>query len=337
MIVIRPVTKDDLDAVERCALSAGIGMTHLPRRRDILEKKIEASNEAFAKEVVSPKQEDYLFVLEDLEEKIVGGTCGIYSKVGASAPFYVYRVETLAPPSHRFPVPSERRLLRLISYENGPSEVCALFLSPEFRKGGVGRLLSLSRFLFIANNPHRFETTIIANMRGVIEKNVSPFWDGLSRQFLDVEFEEVMAMRSIDESFIQDILPRYPIYVSLLPPSAQEVIGKTHANTKPAFDMLNHEGFQFIQEIDPIDGGPIIAAETRSVRTVKHSIQATIKDIIPQAIRSERYIISNNSLDFRACYATINMSSDNSIIISADVGKALRVQPGDTVRYIKAK
>lgn len=337
MIIIRPVTQKDLDSIERCALTAGIGMTHLPRRRDLLEKKIINSLEAFAKEVTVPKQEDYLFVLEDLEEGIVGGTCGIYAKVGASIPFYVYCVETLPPPSHRFPVPKERRLLRLISYEGGPTEVCALFLSPEFRKGGLGRLLSLSRFLFIANHPHRFDSNLIANMRGVIEKNISPFWNGLSRQFLDVEFEEIMAMRSIDESFIPDILPRYPIYVSLLPPSAQEVIGQTHANTKPAIDMLAHEGFQYIQEIDPMDGGPIIAAETRSVRTVKHNVLATVQEIISQPIKSERYILSNTSLDFRACYGTLRKVSDHSIVLSEDVAKALRVQPGDSVRYIQAK
>lgn len=339
MIVVRPVTPHDIDSLERCALTVGVGMTHLPRRRDLLEKKIADSQKAFSKDLKKPKNEDYLFIIEDLQGKVIGGTCGIYSKIGVTSPFYVYHVEVLPPPSHRFPVPKEKRLLRLISYENGPTEICALYLLPEFRKGGIGRLLSLSRFLFIASFPHRFETTTMANMRGFIEKNISPFWDGLSRHFLDVDFEEVMAMRSISESFFPDILPKHPIYVSLLPPPAQEVIGKTHANTTPAFDMLLQEGFRFLQEIDPIDGGPIISAETATIRTVKDSVLATIKDISLNPIESERFILSNNRINFRACYGTLSMEADqaDSVIISDEVRKALKVQKGDLIRYIKAK
>jgi arginine N-succinyltransferase len=337
MIIVRPVTPQDIDSLERCALTVGIGMTHLPRRRDLLEKKISDSLKAFSKELKKPENEDYLFVIEDIHEKTVGGTCGIYSKVGATSPFYVYQVEDLPPPSHRFPVPKEKRLLRLISYESGPTEVCALYLLPEFRKGGIGRLLSLSRFLFMAAFPYRFEKTTMANMRGVIEKNVSPFWDGLSRHFLDVDFEEVMSMRCISEGFLRDILPKHPIYVALLHETAQEVIGKTHANTGPAFNMLFQEGFRFIKEIDPIDGGPIIATETAEIRTVKDSVLVTIKEISLKPIESERFIVGNNCIDFRACYATLQFVQSDQVIISEDVGQALNVQRGDTIRYIKAK
>ena len=337
MIIVRPVTPQDIDSLERCALTVGIGMTHLPRRRDLLEKKISDSLKAFSKELEKPENEDYLFVIEDLQEKTIGGTCGIFSKVGATNPFYVYQVEDLPPPSHRFPVPAEKRLLRLISHEGGRTEVCALYLLPEFRKGGIGRLLSLSRFLFIATFPQRFEKITMANMRGVIEKNVSPFWDGLSRHFLDVDFEEVMSMRSIDEKFLRDILPDHPIYVALLHGTAQEVIGNTHENTGPAYNMLFQEGFRFMKEIDPIDGGPIIAAETAEIRTVKDSVLATIKEISSTPIESERYIIGNNRIDFRACYSTLQVVLKDQVIISEEAAQALNVKCGDTIRYINAK
>lgn len=335
--MIRPVTPADIDSLERCALTVGVGMTHLPRRRDMLEKKIADSQEAFAKEITKPKHEDYLFVLEDLEGEVIGGTCGIYSKVGVTSPFYVYQVETLPPPSHRFPIPKERRLLHLFAYENGPTEICALYLLPEFRKEGLGRLLSLSRFLFIASFLHRFDTTTIANMRGVIEKNVSPFWDSLSRHFLDVDYEEVMSMRSISESFVPDILPKHPIYVSLLPPLSQEVIGNTHANTRPAFDMLYQEGFRFKQEIDPFDAGPIIGAETKSIRTVSKSVVAPVKEITSHPMESDRFILSNVSLNFRACYGALRVNPDQSVALSATTAKALNVNPGDRIRYIQIR
>lgn len=334
MIIIRPVAPQDIDDLERCASRVGIGMTHLPRRRDLLEQSIIESQHAFSKSVQEPINENYLFVLEDTDKKMVGGTCGIDSVVGAAAPFYVYRIEELPPPPHRFPVPIENRLLRLTSYEKGPSEVCALYLLPEFRKGGVGKLLSLSRFLFMAAFPQRFEKITIANMRGVIENNISPFWDGFGRHFLDVNYEKIMSIRFDDENLLRDFLPNHPIYVSLLDKSSQEVIGKTHANTVPAINMLYQEGFHFVNEIDPIDGGPIIAVETAKIRTVKDSVLVTIKEISSKPIESERFIVSNDRFDFRACYASLKFMGNDQVIISKDVAQALNVECGDLIRYI---
>jgi hypothetical protein len=39
----------------------------------------------------------------------------------------------------------------------------------------------------------------------------------------------------------------------------------------------------------------------------------------------------------RACYATLQFVQSDQVIISEDVAKALNVQRGDTIRYIKAK
>ncbi len=54
----------------------------------------------------------------------------------------------------------------------GASEVSTLFLHPDHRSGGLGRLLSYGRFLYIAINRATFKPTIIARMRGISDHPV---------------------------------------------------------------------------------------------------------------------------------------------------------------------
>lgn len=334
MMVIRPARLSDLNEIEKCALTAGTGMTHLPRHRDSLEEMVLNSLSSFSDSNEKPQNPHFLFVLEDLEKNTIDGTSGIYSKTGVPIPFYVYRIETMRPLSSRLPGPKEPRMLRLVPYINGPSEIGALFLLPEYRHSGLGKLLSLSRFLFMASHQHLFSKFTIANMRGVIENEVSSFWNGLGRHFLDVELQEVIEIRTKNEHLISDIFPPYPIPVTLLPHHVKEVIGQVHAHTKSALNMLLHQGFQFISEIDPFDGGPIISAEIKNIKTVKDSKIGIIKEISSQPTESKRHIISTMQLNFRACYGQLSEFDTDSVIITEDVANALEVHQGDTVRYI---
>ena len=64
----------------------------------------------------------------------------------------------------------EIQVLHLVRQHSGPCEICSLFLAPEHRRAGgnLSRLLSLSRFLFMAEFAKTFEPTVIAEGPGVI-------------------------------------------------------------------------------------------------------------------------------------------------------------------------
>lgn len=318
MMFIRPVKLQDLDAVELCASAAGPGIINLPKKRELLKEHIQDSVASLSKEVSSPHQEDYFFVLADSHN--IGGTCGIYSQIGKKHPFYVFQ--------------REQSLLRFQEYQKEASEVCALYLKPPLRKEGYGKLLSLSRFLFMAAQPQRFCKNVIANMRGYAEDNRSPFWNGVGRQYLPMEFEEVMALRSQSDDFIKDIFPKDPIDISLLTEEARKAIGIAHPHTQPAIKMLMQQGFVETLDIDPIDGGPILSAILKEIRTIKHSNIAKVIDVSTKPIQSEPYIISNDKLDFRACYTTLQVNDNKEVIIPSEVAEALEVSTGDIIRYI---
>lgn len=334
MLIIRAARLDDLRGIENCAMKSGLGMTHLPKSHDILQKKIEESIEAFSKKIDQPINENYFFVLVDSSTNEIGGTCSICSRAGIEGePFYVYQIHKRPPLPNNLPLPKENRFLQLKIYTNGPTELCALYLLPEFRKGGLGKLLSLSRFLFIASHQHRFTKMLIANMRGIIEKKYCQFWEGLGHHLVDISFEEVMAKRTVSESILEDIIPNHPLYLSLLSPTVVSSIGQTHPHTLPAFKMLCNQGFKFIQEIDPIDGGPIISAEVQSIHAIRNSVLGRVENIVSSLVLSESYIICNPDINFRACYGTVKSSPDQLVTISADVAKALEIKIGDQIRY----
>src|SRR6185503_10600845 len=94
MVIVRPVSMEDLVALGELAGLAGVGLTTLPKDRGLLAKRIEKSEASFRKFVDRPGGESYLFIMEDRVARRPVGACGIVSKVGGFEPFYGYRIET---------------------------------------------------------------------------------------------------------------------------------------------------------------------------------------------------------------------------------------------------
>ena len=337
MAIIRPIRFEDLDVFTNFAFTATAGITSLPKNQELLKQKIEKSLFSFDADLSFPKDESYLFVLENLENKSVSGVSGICSKSGVEEPKYYYQIETIDKEALGLPIPREMAILKPTHLSNGPTEIGSLFLDPFVRKEGYGRLLSLSRFLFAACFPQRFDPVIIANMRGFSDKGEAvPFWEDFGRCFVDLEFLDLMKLLEKGKSFIPYILPEYPVYVSLLTKKAQESIGKVHENTKPAFNMLMQEGFTRSDYIDVFDGGPMITAPCKEIRAIKESRLAKIHEIVKEEVLSPLFIICNNRLDFKACYGTLEIDSDFNAIIPFSIAKALHLKKGDIFRYVDA-
>src|SRR5438093_12628522 len=157
MIVIRPVAANDLDGLVNLAGLAGVGLTTLPKDRELLAKRIRKSIDSFSAPADRPSGESYLFVMEDPADHRVIGACGITSKVGGFEPFYAYKIESVLFESKIIHVRKEVPILQLDEEHDGPCEIGSLFLHPDFRHNGNGRMLQLVRFLFMAEHPPRFE------------------------------------------------------------------------------------------------------------------------------------------------------------------------------------
>ena len=339
MMLFRCALESDIDAINSLAKSSGIGMTTLPKDKKLLFKRILWSLESYQKEVDKPNCEYYLFVLEDLANRKIIGTSAIEARVGHHIPSYSYKVSKRTRICHSLDIRNDYEVLSLVNDNQGHSEICTLFLTPEYRKNNNGLLLSKARFLFMANTPQRFATTVIAELRGVCkDQGQSPFWTHVGEHFFHMPFAEADKLTlATNKQFIADLVPRNPIYVSLLPKEAQEVIGHPHASTRPAMKILLKEGFRYNKYVDIFDAGPTIEAPLSEIKTIMHSRLMVIKNICDE-VSSHHYLLANNQLNFRATQgpALVNLE-ENSCIISKETAELLKTECGDMLRIAPLK
>jgi arginine N-succinyltransferase len=337
MVVIRPVFTADIDQLLELAGLAGVGLTTLPKDRDLIKKRVARSMRCFERNIERPGGESYLFVMEDTDQKKVVGACGIVSKVGGFQPFYSYKIETHLFESKQINVRKEVPLLMLHEVHDGPCEIGSLFLHPSWRKDGNGRLLQLVRFLFIAEHPDWFESNVVSEIRGVTDANgQSPFWNAIGAHFFGIDFAEADRLSVINKKFIADLMPDHPIYIPLLPYSAQQVIGQPHNDSAPAVKNLKAEGFAFANMVDIFDAGPVLIAPRDEIRTVKESRKAKVAAIVAGPIGSSTYMLCNTAGDetFRACKGQIDPSGAQGVQITETIASALNVKAGDDLRYV---
>ena len=339
MMLFRRATSKDLPSIHELALESGIGMTTLPKKIELLEKRLNWSSESFEKLVNHPKNEYYLFVLEDTTENKIVGTSAIEAAVGHDAPFYSYKLSQRTRVSNTLNIRTDYDVLSLVNDNQGHSEICTLFLSPEYRKNSNGLLLSRARFLFMAHYPTRFSPIIIAEMRGISdEEGRSPFWDHVMQHFFKMPFPQADQLTlSTNKQYIADLMPRNPIYVALLNSKAQEVIGKPHKSTAPAMRILENEGFRYNNYIDIFDGGPTIEAPIEKIKTISSSQVYTITSLSDE-VSSKPYLLANTKLDYRATLGHVIFDKTKaSCIISRATAELLQLTKGDCLRLSPLK
>lgn len=324
MYRIRSLRENDYDALKNLIHQTGIGLTSLPKNDARIEKLVKHTVKSFKTDV---KDAFYLFVLEHFETLEILGTCGIYAKSPHKNQLWV---EELALPPLFPEVPSHVSLLTAKKHKDTASELCALYLLHKARQEGLGKLLSFSRFHYMATHPSKFHQNIFADLRGFIDSNdESPFWNAVGRHFLNVDFRHLMQLRDIDENAAFELMPKFPIYLELLPKSAQLALGEAHPHSRAALEMLLDQGFIKTNEFDFYDGGPRVQTALTNIKTIQESKRIQVKSIVG-SLDAKHVLISNESPDFYACLGRINPEKG---IIDLETASALEVKPGEFIRY----
>ncbi len=337
MMRVRPARMSDLDRLVDLASSASKGLTTLPANRDVLEARITESIEAFGADIEGPGGESYFMVLEDTANGKVAGTCAIYAGVGLSKAFYNYKILKLTQYSHELNVTVTSRLLTLVNDYQGATEVGTLYLDPDYRKDGNGQLLARSRYLLMGCFKERFSEMVMAEMRGWQDENgKSPLWEALGSHFFNIPFPDADYISGIgNNQFIADLMPKYPIYIEMLPKAAQDVIGKTHDETRPALNLLKKEGFRFSNAVDIFDGGPCVDVRLDDIRTIRHSKIATIRKIVDRSPSMERHLACTLELrGYQASWLYMTVVNGTHVDLDRDQAEILGLHAGDHIRFV---
>ena len=334
MIVFRPLQAQDLEALYTLIHSSEVGITSLPHEKKIIKQRLTLAMNSF--QTPSIKDECYYwFVLEDTTTHPPLGVSAITTQVGTQRPFYVYKrisIENRCPSLH---ITHQDERLELSDDLNGTDELCTLYLHPNARASGLGRFLSRARFLFLGQFQTYFSSRIIAELRGVSnEHGRSPFWEAVNKHFFHMSFSKADKLKiNTDKQFVADLLPTDPIYVGMLPKSAQAVIGLPHIKTQPAMTILLHEGFQVINYIDIFDGGPIMAGQVSQIKTVRAMRQLPVR-IASEAFEGNPAMVANTEFaHFRAVLTEIQLGTDY-VLLSQEAAETLNVEKDISVYFV---
>lgn len=322
MTIVRAVQLADLDQLWELIGQATYGLTTLQISKEQLSERVEHSHFAFTRKTEKASGEPYVFVMEELPKgRLVGLSC-IFSKTGGYEPFYSYARVRESNYCELLNKVQEVEALHLQKIHDGPTEIGSLFLLPDFRGQGRGRLLSLARFTFMAAHPKRFADEVIAEMRGVMDDaGDCPFWEAIGRHFFGMDFPQADNLSTLNKRFIEDLMPRYPIYTSLLPAAARAVISDVHPQTRPALSLLEAEGFVKTNLVDIFDGGPVVRCRRTSIdavrRTLKLAWQATDESVAAPAASSASKSVSPT---ITPCLLASTAQGFRATIASVEVG-----------------
>lgn len=325
---------DDIETLYALALRTGGGFTNLPPDRDGLRRRLEQSKASMAAEIVAPGGELYLLVMEDVQTGEVTGTASLFARLGSDWPFYSFRRTRTTHASKEMGKMLAHDVLHLVNDFDGFSEVGGLFLNPERRRLGAGRLLARSRYLFMARSPNRFADRVMADLRGYQDDDGRwPFWDALGRHFFDMEFEAADQFNGLHgNQFIADLMPRYPIYTRLLTPAAQAAIGQPHRAGIAALKLLQDEGFRSDGYIDIFDGGPSVHARISDLRALRDGREDIIAAVVRQPLRAPSLIAAGSAADFRCCAGEVAVTPQGAVI-SPEIADLLRVAEGESIYH----
>lgn len=334
-LLVRPVRHSDAEALFRMAQGTGGGFTNLPDDRPTLVAKVDRSVAAFTRATDTPTDDIFLFVLEDTAKSAICGTCQIFSRIGAIWPFYSYRIGVLTQFSKELDRTIRTETLTLCTDLDGATEVGGLYLVPNARSAGLGKLLARSRYLFMKLHRARFADRTIAELRGGLDEDGgSPFWDGLAGRFFGMSFREADAFNAIHgNQFIADLMPKNPIYTALLPDAARARIGRPHRSGAPAMRMLEREGFAFDVYVDIFDGGPTMIAKTDDIATLREARSDLVAVIARPPGGTPSLVSAGLHSQFRCCKGTVS-SATGGIALDREASKALEVAVGDTIAHV---
>jgi arginine N-succinyltransferase len=330
MLVVRPATPSDFDAFMGFAKRSGPGFTSLPEDEALLRMRLEKSVKTFAAQGATPDSDGGIYLLM-IESAKAGrstrpfGCAAVKTNIGRDVPFFNFRIHTIGQASKAAGQRFDMRALTMVNDYTGCTEVGTLFLEPERRGDGAGKLLSLSRFMLMAGAPDRFAETVVSELRGIVHLDGrSPFWEVVGRPFYRMDFDEADNLSATsDNQFIIDLSPKHAIYVDLLPDSARGAIGETHPDGAPARRLLEREGLRFEGVIDIFDGGPLLATRIADTRTVRDSLLLPL--VVGDAQGQDRVMISNNQIEGFRCTLVAARIMPDHVIVASEVLDALHM------------
>lgn len=331
--LIRSVREDDIEELFR--LANMVYFINLPADRDILKEKIWKSIESFNGAILDKFAREYIFVLENIEDKTLVGTSMVIARHGnPKSPHMYFELKEIQKYSETIHSGIIHKVLRLRFDDDGPTEIGGLVVNPNFRnhKAKLGRQLSFARFLFIKMKRRWFKDRILSElMPPLTESGESILWEAVGRRFTNLSYQEADVLSRNNKEFVTSLFPKGDIYTCLLPGEVRDTIGKVGPATEPVKHMLEKIGFRWREHIDPFDGGPHYWADTDKI-TIVHDTKKYSAAREPMKRRGKDIGLIGHLMgpEFQGVQTSYEVNR-GSLALPKQTLETLQLSPGDPV------
>jgi arginine N-succinyltransferase len=332
MHLVRPCTLEDVSGIESLVRDNHARVSSLPRKRARLAERIEQSVRSFEQGLKTAGSEFFLFVLEDTNTGELLGCSGIAMNRDPKRPFYNYRLGELVHASERYDIHTAVSVLHLTHDLSGHTVLCSFAVKPNLLGSPLFHLISRARLMFIRQYEALFSEKIVVEMQGVYgDEGGSAFWDSLGRNFFDMDFasaEYHVATKS--RTLLAELMPPHPIYVSLLSPAAQAIIGGCDDTAKDVYRLLSDEGFESSPYIDIFDGGAVLIGRKSELRTCVSAARKTVR--AGKVSTGTHHMLSNATFkDFKCGLVQSTDGHGGVVRIDSSALDLLAIKEGDEV------
>lgn len=329
MHLVRPCTLDDVSSIESLVRDNHARISSLPRKRARLTERIEQSMRSFQKCTHEGEVPFFLFVLEDTQTGQLLGCSGIAMNNDLKRPFYNYRLGELIHASERFDVHTPVSVLHLSHELTGRNVLCAFAVRSNIIGSDLFKLISRARLMFIRQFSDYFSKTLVVELQGVYSDiGQSAFWDSLGRHFFNMDFASAdyhVATKS--RTLLAELIPPYPIYVTLLSEAAQKTIAQHDISADQIHTLLINEGFETSQYIDIFDGGKVLLAETKHTKTFKEAQLKTMR--MGKVTTGTPCLLANDSFEnFRCAMVQMTEGQGGVCRVNEDHMNAMNLHDG---------
>jgi arginine N-succinyltransferase len=327
---IRAVKTDDLGQLTD--LARQFNLLNLPGDKKILSGKIEKSRQSFAGDL-EKKDAEYLFVLEDIEEKQVVGSSLIMAKHGnEDIPHSYFKIIKKNHYSEDLGIGFIHQVLRFQLDTDGPTEIGGLLVDKMYRKRPekLGKQISLARFIFMGMHPEKFEDRVLCELTPPLsDEGRSEFWEALGRRFTGLPYQEADLLSQTHKEFIRSLFPEEDIYLCLLEAKARLVLGRVGEHTKPAQHLLESIGFKYLDEVDPFDGGPHFGADMKDILPIKMGQRARVTEFKDAAYKQIGFVGTTKE-NFESAMISFDLR-DGEVALPPKVRHALELDNDEEV------
>lgn len=335
MMLVRPSRMTDLSGIESIINENFARVSSLPRERDKLSERIDYSRRSFEQDPSLSGKEFFLFVLEDSDTGEIAGTSGINVNADPKQPFYNYRLDELIHSSPRLDVHTSVPVLYLTHELTGSTVLSSFAIKQAYKDTAYFDLLSRSRLIFISQFRDIFSEDIAVELQGVLSDNEdSSFWDSLGRHFFNMDFATADYYTGVkSRTFLAEMIPAHPVYVSMLSEEAQAVMGQADQRAEKTCQLLYREGFQDSRYIDVFDGGPTLVAKTDTVFSVQNAKQKRVLET--DSNTGVHYIAANSSFEqFRCGLAQLTDGPGETLRVNKAIITQLNLVENASMSYV---